>query len=126
LIRADESCLGPLAPVGIYLWMGSITTSFKYWFVLAERVPSEHLNEVWDDESPFGMITLELDNNLEFGDWDPVTKTFGQVCGSCSLDTDGTLWGECEYYANLGKHISVAVWFLTRMEKYIQATWPAV
>ena len=99
---------GPIRPVGIYLWMSSHFHLLKYWFVLAERVPPEHLNGVWDEESPFGFVTLDLDNNLEFVDWDPAANTFTKIYGSSG--NDGTMWGECRYYANNSKtHVSMAV-----------------
>lgn len=104
----DEVYGGPVVPVGIYLWMSSHHHLLKFWFVLAERVPPEHLNGVWDEESPFGIVTLDLDSNLEFVDWDPSSKTFTQIYGSSG--NDGTLWGESQYYANNVKtHVSVAV-----------------
>ena len=99
---------GPIRPKGIYLWMSSHHHLLKYWFVVAERVPPEHLNGAWDEESAFGDITLELDNDLEFRDWEPATKTFTSIYGSSG--TDGTMWGECRYYAqNMKTHVSLVI-----------------
>src|SRR5713226_3073318 len=105
----DELYRGPIKPVGIYLWMSSHHHLLKYWFVLAESVPSEHLSDTWDEESSVGIVTLELDNNLEFVDWDPTTKTFGQVMGSCRPDGDGTVRDECEHYVSINNHIAMVV-----------------
>jgi len=103
----DEPYAGPVSPAGIYLWMTSHQHLLKYWFVLAERVPSEHLNGAWDEESPFGFVTLDLDSNFEFKDWDPASRTFTRMYGASG--NDGTMWGDCQYYATLRKHISMAV-----------------
>jgi len=103
----NEPYAGPIRPAGIYLWMSSHHHLLKYWFILAERVAPDHLNGVWDEESPFGFVTLDLDNNFEFRDWDPASRTFTRIYGSSG--NDGTVWGDCQYYVNLRKHISMAV-----------------
>jgi hypothetical protein len=81
----------------------------KYWFVLAERLTEEHLPDYLIDEStPVGYVSLDLDNNLEFRDWDPASKTFTRLYGCAG--NDGTMWGDCRYYASLqNTHVSMAV-----------------
>jgi hypothetical protein len=106
---SDEPYTGPVRPAGIHLWMSSHHHLLKYWFVLAERLTAEHLPDyLLDDDSPFGYVALDLDNNLEFRDWDPVSKSFTKLYGCCG--NDGTMWGDCRYYANnLKTHVSMVV-----------------
>jgi hypothetical protein len=111
--RVDDGLYtGPINPSAIYVWTYEPKHTLRFVFVLADGVPPEDLGEYWDEESPGGFITAELNGNLEFEDWDPSSKTL-IVDGDTS--PDGTLWGRCEYLVSKPKiHVSTALLFYER------------
>src|SRR5687768_7874210 len=112
---SDELYTGPINPVGICIWTSSYHHIVRFLFVLAERVSPQDLQEVWDEKSPGGFITAELNNKFEFADWDPETKTIGKIGADCS--PDGTIWGRCEELArNSTTKVSMALLFFEHQE----------
>lgn len=108
--RVDEGLYtGPVNPIGIYVWTHNHVHVLRFVFVLADRVSPDDLGEYWDEESPGGFVTAELNGNLEFEDWNAASKTL-IVDGDCS--PDGTLWGRCEYLVSKPKiHVSMGLLF---------------
>jgi hypothetical protein len=108
----DGSYTGPINPMAIYVWTYEPKHILRFVFVLADRVSPDDLGGDWDEESPGGFVTAELNGNLEFEEWDEASKTL-IVGGDCS--PDGTLWGRCEYLVSKPKiHVSMGLLFYER------------
>jgi hypothetical protein len=96
--NGGDAYLGPVNPKGIIIHTDCGHHTISYWFVLAENVSPEYLDEIWDGESPAGVILVRLDQNFEFTEWDTTTKTLGYINGNSS--PDGTIMGLYEHFAN--------------------------
>ena len=76
---------GPINPTGILL--ATPKTKTKYWLVLCEHVPYSHLLDVWDEESPEGVVVAGLNDTLEFMFWDAEKKELGGINAWCGPGT---------------------------------------
>ena len=112
LWNGGDDYLGPVAPQGITIQTDCRNHGIHFWFVLADNVPPQHMGEVWDEESPAGVILAKLDNNFEFSDWNAGSQILGGITGDSS---PGTITEYCDkYVANPNAKVSHSLLYSDR------------
>ena len=94
--NGGDDYLGPVSPRGITIHTDCRNNGIHFWFVLADNVTPQYLAQVWDEESPVGVILAKLDNNFEFSEWSPSSLTLGGITGDSS---PGGIADYCDKFA---------------------------